>query len=274
MPAHLPPPSSNAPGRCAPGLRCLSQNVCGLNAPTRIHQFVGFWAKLNAHVILVQETLLGSQKAITRAELHLLQATQQLGIPPDLCFWDCREDGGNHAGVGILVRSDLVHSGRLVIHRPDQAPSTTHQHDGRLLSLSISWGGHKFCLASVYFPSGDPMRQRLFLTSVLGTFYLAYRSRLALMGDFNFTLDANVDRFRTTDPLSPSPSPHRDVATSSLFASLCPDLPCAFRHLHPTKRSYTHFWGTGASRLDRAHVSSPIYAPVCFAMSACQLPDL
>eukprot|EP00798_Chlamydomonas_sp_ICE-L_P000883 gene883-biopygen4481 len=102
---------------------------------------------------------------------------------------------------------------------------------------------------------GDPQAQRRLISEVLGPLYQANRSSLVLMGDFNFTLDDEMDRFNGA---ASSNTSHPDQLTSSLFATTCPKLPCAFRHRHPTRRSFTHFWSTGASRLDRAHVSEQL----------------
>ena len=143
----------------------------------------------------------------------------------------------------------------MIICSPTPAPSVSCQYNGRLLPLSFSWGGHKLCLASVYLPSGDPQAQRRLISEVLGPLYQANRSSLVLMGDFNFTLDVEMDRFNGA---ASSNTSHPDQLTSSLFATTCPKLPCAFRHRHPTRRSFTHFWSTGASRLDRAHVSEQL----------------
>ena len=255
MSASPPPTSSSAPGSLAPGLRILSHNVRGLQSATQVHALVSLWVHLKAHVICVQETHLGSIDAISKAQHHLNQATQQLGLPPFSYFWDCREDSCNRSGVGILVRSDLIQAGRLVVHNSAPAPVVSRQHNGRLLPLSISWGGHKLCLASVYLPSGDPHAQRRLISEVLGPLYQAYQASLTLMGDFNFSLDVGLDRFSS---VASSNTPHPDRLTSSLFTSTCPKLPCAFRHRHPTRRSFTHFWGTGASRLDRAHISEQL----------------
>eukprot|EP00798_Chlamydomonas_sp_ICE-L_P014110 gene14110-biopygen23198 len=101
----------------------------------------------------------------------------------------------------------------------------------------------------------DPQAQRRLISEVLGPLYQANRSSLVLMGDFNFTLDVEMDRFNGA---ASSNTSHPDQLTSSLIATTCPKLPCAFRHRHPTRRSFTHFWSAGASRLDRAHVSEQL----------------
>eukprot|EP00198_Chlamydomonas_reinhardtii_P013816 XP_001703153.1 MaoC-like dehydratase [Chlamydomonas reinhardtii] len=67
-------------------------------------------------------------------------------------------------------------------------------------------------------------------------------------GDYNFVCNAAIDTLHRGGRLL-------DPGTTSLFASTCASPVDSFRHLHPTRRSFTFINHMGASRIDRIMLS-------------------
>jgi endonuclease/exonuclease/phosphatase family metal-dependent hydrolase len=218
----------------------LTHNVRGLSCSNvgKLHALVRLWSSLNVDFICVQETHLKTHQAIRSTEFQLQAAARELGVSPFRCFWCCRSAPTGLAGVAILVRSNLMESGQLTI--PTSPPSVQFNQEGRLLSLPIVWGGHKLTVACVYFPSGDSLRQKLFITDHISPLYRSTAGRLALLGDFNFVMNPERDRRQPppgppSDPMAAGPSGiaqsgqarpslrgSNDVATAQLFSDQCP----------------------------------------------------
>ena len=57
---------------------------------------------------------------------------------------------------------------------------------------------------------------------------------------------------------APSPSWHHDVSVAAVMREQCPQLVCAFRARHPSKRAFTYISPNGASRIDRIYVSQQL----------------
>ena len=263
MPA--PSDSTHAGGRLAPGLRCASHNVrglrCGAAHPqghlrSKVHNLVRIWAvHLRLHVVCLQETKVRADDTLgkTRVEHALLDAAADLGVPPFKVFWGCSP--ASAGGVAILVRDDLLSSGRLVIVGGEQR-GLRKDPDGRLMHLQCSWAGLRFLLASVYLPSGDPAGQSSFISDRLRPLVASSSLPCLIAGDFNFTPSWLFDRLSTAQPVAV----HRDEAPAAAMLQLATEqrLVDAYRHLHPSRRSYTFHGPRSAARLDRIYISAPL----------------
>lgn len=266
-------------GPRAPGLRIATHNIRGglsrsdTDGYRRLHDLVKTWScELNAHVVCVQETWLVSTADEHNAQRELSLAAHQLDVPAYVAHWSSytqRPHGSRpQAGVGILIRSDLLSSGRLrllspfTVHHLGRAGVVQRDHHGRFAAVRCAWGGHTFAVATCYVPSGASNRylqQRAFLTSTVQPWLTAMPSRTCpvLAGDFNFVHDQSMDRMR------PMRAQHCSVeaVTAKSMAELCQQhaLVDAFRTLHPERRGYTLYTqtstGVAASRLDRIYLS-------------------
>ena len=184
-------------------------------------------------------------------------------------------------GVLIAVRRSLIVSGALTTH----GDLCTRSSDGRLLSLPITWGGHRLLLAGVYLPpAGD---KAAYIEDDLQRFVTLAQNKipttpsqsppsLILAGDLNFAPNPLTDRFRSptaapaaassaaaaaapahlAPPLQPTPSPG-DSAPSAAFSRTFPSLIDIWRHRHPNRREFTYNYnytnGYGMSRIDHIH---------------------
>lgn len=166
----------------------------------------------------------------------------------------------NSAGVAIAIRAALLQEQGGPAKVTDVRPSS----DGRLLSLRLDWGGHQLRLASIYMPN-QPTAQRSFLEASLGQLAAQTGRRAAAVwgGDFNFVEDQKLDR--VTSRRSHAAEQRTAAAWQERLKQLKVPLVDAFRHLHPTRRSYSHFSPSGAARLDRFYVPEQLLPHVAAA---------
>jgi exonuclease III len=246
------------PGARAPGLRILTHNVRGLlkRDGAKVVQFVRQWAcERNAHVVCIQETRVGeAQQALAETLLHL--ATAYYNKPSYTAFWGLRPADGTNtaAGVAILVRTDLIASGELVLGEGD-APRVLAGADGRTLQLQLLWRGHKLNLVNTYLPAGNSKLQRGYITTTLGPIIsdTPVRSLPIVCGDFNFTERPQLDRL-------PQRSSHetreRKVTQTWQEAAATRHLVDPFRAHHPQRAEFSFFQsgGPARSRIDRFYV--------------------
>ncbi|MGQ2958630.1 endonuclease/exonuclease/phosphatase family protein, partial [Agrobacterium sp.] len=227
------------------GLRLATHNVSGLTSISAVFTLVKTWVDEGLDIICLQETWIGRPTAHgsisqQQAGLWLNQATSALHSPPFHTFWANNHSSHSHAGVAILVRSDL--------------PITLSNHSalpcGRLQSLSISWAGHSFLLLNSYWPSTGAVDRATFLTQTLAPLLLPSSLPLCLVGDFNFTPLPNLDRLPSCHTTTLS-----DNATTTLLSSLLPSHSDIYRQHHPTGRSFTFHRGHHhLARLDRIYL--------------------
>lgn len=275
-----------APGRYTPGLRIASHNVQGLAMGPDVHDLsraakicdrVRCWHNLRLDVVAVQEThLRPGGEAETQRQLNL--ASQRLGRSPFQAFWAHAPGHDSHAGVGVLVRSDLVSRGRVQVH---EARVARHE-GGRIIAVPLDWAGHKLTLVSVYVPAAQGgragrARQHAFLP-VFEAFVRTHHStarQLVLLGDWNVTVDQARERFcirrhqgverphlRSQARNQPAGQIMRvegraeDAAERQVADALQQrwdrwGLLDAYRAKHPTGRTFTWFNQDAAALLDR-----------------------
>ena len=150
-----------------------------------------------------------------------------------------------HAGVGILIRSDLLKYARTRLG---------DDNDGRLAAIMLEWNGIKVAVLSLYMPTGldqagtDSKEMELAIDLYARAMrFAANADHVILLGDLNETR-APIDRSNGKSA--------RGRAISSVLTS---DLRDAFRELHPQDPGYTRK-GTNVknrtvfSRLDYALV--------------------
>lgn len=254
---------------------------------------VGDWHKHKYSVICLQETRLDAALQ-AQVEDRLRTAAAVSGCTPFRPFW-FHNPAGRAAGVGILVRADLIDSGELRVGDPhflvwvDAPPASHPLRGGRCMAVRLTWSGHSLHLVNVYAPNkGD--HTAAFLARVSDFIQDLPRGvggGVALVGDFNF-VEHPADRCSSVALGGPvrvgrgglvragerldrgeevpgsahlQPVAALDAAERSAAAAmhaLCQrfGLVDAYRQLHPTPaRCYTHFHPHGASRLDRIYIS-------------------
>lgn len=214
------------------------------------------WAcDLNLHIVCLQETHMRKASQEHRAEWRFDGAADQLACSSYTAVWHRSETGHTHAGVGMLIRSDLLASGAVTVQKYVNQPS--NNCPARCITARVRWSGHKIYLINAYLPSGDQEKIRDFITGtlipVLRACPASYQPMLC--GDFNFTDNPDLDR---TDTAANPRYPER--ATAAMWKPLLEELQLqdAYRALHPQSRCYTFFSTTHVgvhSRLDRLYVS-------------------
>ena len=162
-------------------------------------------------------------------------------------------------GVAIAIRTSALrqHGGPLAMRGVAHGSTALL---GRLLHFRADWGGRRLHVASVYLESGDTARQALAVKKVLGPLAAKQRAdgwECVWGGDWNFChvhcglLPAAASaRLESTTAAG---GPGRPARAWDGMAG--PQLIDIFRAKHPSRRAYTHFHHTGASRLDRMYVS-------------------
>lgn len=243
----MPAARSRQPRPC---LRIGSHNVQSIISPARAKLALELWDHLAWDVVLLQETWLSVHDVakISRFVERKWQA-----------HWCHRP--GRGAGVAILIRKSLLSSSFFVTGPPTRLPG------GRLIALPVSWGGHSFQLASIYFPVGDRPAQRSFISEKLGPNAPRGSGALVWGGDFNFVENAMLDRCRTaaTSPRS------GEASVAAAWQAAFPSLTDVYRAQHPTARSFTYFSASSAARLDRLY-TTPNLLPFMSSCSAATSP--
>ncbi len=226
------------PNQRATVLHLATHNVRGLAA--KVATCCRIWRQLRCDVVVVTETHL---TVFTRAtvERHL----RDKGWTPFLC------DGTSHAGVAVLLRTDLVSEGALTL-RPGQR--VRMPVPGRVLYLPLQWRGWALDLVGVYLPASDYAASALIIEQALAPLLRRRPAgRLLLAGDWNFVHDRALDRRSSTaaglvDELT------RDRVPADAFARHLPGMVDAWRAQHGARQEYTHFHTSHASRIDRVYV--------------------
>ncbi|KAI8521375.1 hypothetical protein Bbelb_011290 [Branchiostoma belcheri] len=151
--------------------------------------------------------------------------------------------GTNSArGVGILLSPKV----RLLSHRSDT--------EGRVVSALLEVDEKKYNLVNLYAP-GTPAERAEFFASIHQ--YMYSNAALIITGDFNCTLDSDMDRH----PVQPS-TPRSRTQDIVELQSLCEDLGLVdvWRRDNPGKRDFTWRSKSNAimSRLDRFYIADPL----------------
>ena len=101
-------------------------------------------------------------------------------------------------GVAIAIRKELLRpEGLMQLHR------LVRSSDGRMIRCRLDWAGHRFCLVNVYAPNST-IEQKNFILALHGQLADS-PDPLVIGGDFNFVLDANLDRSPRPDNSRRSP---------------------------------------------------------------------
>lgn len=258
-----------AGGRLAPGCRFVSHNIRGFlgqqeveglpppSVPLSFHKIFSlyrtWWSQLRADVVLVQETKTWDGNALARSgvEDRLAAAAAAFGGPGYQVFWACNA-AGSFGGVATLIRKDWLANGLFSI--VGGTGGVTREEDGRLLYFRCRWAGHSFLLVNPYLPSGDPVQQQLFIERRLHPLLARVGGDCVIGGDFNFTMDWRLER----RPLPPGLTSHRDDRPANAMRQLSSThhLRDAFRHRHPSARSFSFSNHCAASLLDRFFLSA------------------
>lgn len=206
-------------------------------------ELAAVWVGQRLDLVAVQETHVTWGQA-ARLQRQLTAACRAVA-PDHPGYWVCwayntAAGGARSAGAAVLIRQDMYSSGQVEVRGQPLA-----QSQGRLLALSVRWGGHAFRLANVHLPN-DSSAQQQFMDSHLRPAVGAVGDCL-LGGDFNFVDSTSQDRLSTA---AAQLGPEQPVAARHLHQRL-PGLVDVFRQRHPQRVSYTHHQGASAARLDR-----------------------
>lgn len=229
-------------------LRMATHNVKGLLVKNAqgdhcVTQLVQQWAvDLKLHVVCLQETHITSVGQQQVVQQLINTATQEFGCPTYKAFWGATDKTDSHAGVGILIRADLMGSDAptITLH-PVTADGPLVQATNRSIRIRFKWAGHDFALHNVYLPSGASshyQQQRDFISNTIKPWLqqLPASVQPVLCGDFNFVENQPLDRRPFTAPRG------SERATAAYWAeqmSEAGQVVDAFRALHPHKTAFS-----------------------------------
>lgn len=210
----------NRNGGKACTLQIATHNVNGARSRSgscRLQGMVKLWCQLGLAVVCLQETRL-TNASCGEYENVINDTARHLIHPGWKAFWS--HYTGSSAGVGILVRRDMLGSGSIKVRK-----NTAGKADaevilrGRVMSLALDWGGHRLNVGCIYMPSGCATAQRQVISHHLGPW--AGRPRLHVWGgDFNFVQNVELDRCQTQ--LVGIPGLEDEIAPPPLAASAEP----------------------------------------------------
>ncbi len=247
-------------------LRLATHNVRGLAC--HLQQLAQLWVHMRLDVVCVQETHCAFF-ASTKLAKGLNAACKAVspahrGFTPVWCF-NTTGNATASAGVVVLVRTELVATGAVTwVTPPDQA---TRQPQGRLVGVTLQWGGHTFRLVSVHLPNAAA-EQRAFISNHLVPAAHG-RAPVLLGGDFNFVEDPLLDKVSVAGAYS-QPGPGSPQA---VFREKFPGLSDVFRALHPQRRMHTHHGPQSAARLDRWYAAEALRRHVVQCMPGDSTPS-
>jgi hypothetical protein len=139
-----PPPATSS-------LRIATHNITGLTSLATVVALLRAWHAAALHVISVQETWVGRHNgpdSVAHADLWLLQAAEQLHIPPYMAYWAPNTlDPSQCNGVATFLQD---HHAVTVLHHTPHA-------SGRLQSLHLSWAGHTLSLLNTHYLAAAPL---------------------------------------------------------------------------------------------------------------------
>ena len=232
-------------GRHAPGLRVATHNIRGgLREATKLHLLAAEWRSLRLDVIFLQEVKVAASDVTTQASIRSLLSPLHFGI-----LFGLGEKASGGVAVVVTTRTNL---------HPLTAKLCSADADGRLMSCTLDWGGHRLLGISTYLPAGASAPDAAkFVRDRLAPLSSASCLPVVMGGDFNFTMDWRIDR--STLPGRTSHGDTQPAAAMTAVQQGSHPLIDAYRHLHPSpRRCFTYHGTQAASRLDRMHLSASL----------------
>ena len=217
--------------------------VCDGKGIHRVTKLMQQWAAdLKLHVVCLQETHITSIRQQQQAQQLINTAAQALGCPTYKAFWGATDKTDAYAGVGVLIRSDLMESDTPTISLHPVTPGgPVVQATNRSIHIRFQWAGHDIALHNVYLPSGasdNYRKQREFIANTIRPWLqqLPASQQPILCGDFNFVENQLLDR----RPFTVRQGSER--ATAAFWAGQMAEagqVVDAFRALHPQKTAFS-----------------------------------
>lgn len=231
-------------------LRIATHNVCGMLQQRKVQLLVRMWMDLDLDIICVQET--HAHVTECQAVQGMVDVASQAvdvhhGGFQVVWACNCQQGAGRSAGMAVIIRRSAIPELELRVAAMRAVPHPT----GRMLSIPLHWGGHSLYIVAVHLPCSE-VEQQIFIQAVLQP-AVHGRQDCVVVGDWNFVPSPALDKISS----APGGGMHH-AATAHCLAMQCPDLVDVFRHLHPTRRVYTHHSPTSAARLDRVHASGAL----------------
>ena len=171
---------------------------------------------------------------------------------------------GVDGGVALLFRSSIF----------PECPRCRWESPGRALRVIFPLGGLIIDLTNVYFPSGNPQRQREFIDTLKQQFEndpqgTSPSAVHIIGGDFNFVHNPSLDR---------NNNPATTDAIGNYFNATFTNLVDIFRKRNPTVQQFSFFRGLSngdrpsLSRLDRFYVHCEFIESVSSFFASSNLP--
>lgn len=212
-------------------LKFLTWNVRGLRDNIKRAAALTFIKKQRADVVTLVET-------------HI-EGRLQMTLRRPWVGWAFHSTHTSHSrGISVLI-AKTVHFELCELHTDPQ---------GRFIFISAKLHGEPFLILAVYVP--PPFSTSILLEGI--SFIAKYPTAQTIwMGDFNSTLNEELDRLRPTPPAT---NPPRDTKLARLFSPF--HLMDTWRHKHPHTRKYSCFSATHntMSRIDFIFISQNLLA--------------
>lgn len=241
-------------------LKVATHNVNGLAA--KVQSLTTLWRHLRFDIVVAVDTHVDffARPSVQRA----------LQVAGWTSFWcsslPSASGGRTSAGIAILLRSILVLSGVLAVAGDISTPSSGPAQ-GRLLMLPLTWAGQRLDVIGVYLHPSSHFSNTAIISGPLADMKQHAHSNLLVLGDFNFVLDATLDR-RRVSALSVQQT-HDTAPAISWAHQFGTGLHDAWRMLHPHRRAFTYVRPDIASRIDRIYIVSALLPQVV----ACTIAD-
>ena len=210
---------------------CLASiNVNGLQDSKKAAAIFLKLRKTHFDIIFLQET-----HFTKNWKSEIIPKPQWKGISYHSCF------SSTSAGVSIFFKNSL----KPEVHNVDIAD------DGRHIILDITINKKRILLLNIYAPCGAYMKERRSFFSKINDKIKQYPNCdfIILAGDFNCTIDNDLDRSRPTTHIDGSTRSLKDIISQN-------DLEDIWRTFHPRQKQFTHTSTIGTlTRLDRIYTS-------------------
>ncbi|KAL4514492.1 hypothetical protein Ndes2526A_g03960 [Nannochloris sp. 'desiccata'] len=219
-----------------------------------------FWAAQHLDIIFIQEHKV--------ADFFMISSLCGGPLRPWKAYFNHHKPtSSGNPSCAIFIRRRLISSNLIKI----QENSLSKSSNGRLISLNITWGGHRLQLACMHLPN-TPAEQRDFIDTLLvplaNTTNGNSLHRKIWGGDFNFVHNPSLDRIQRVTENGVTTLQRPMITTtpigtlwSTRFSNLC-DL---YRQKHPTSRDMSRFDPVstsaghgGSARLDRFYISDSL----------------
>uniref|UniRef100_A0A803TMV4 Reverse transcriptase domain-containing protein n=1 Tax=Anolis carolinensis TaxID=28377 RepID=A0A803TMV4_ANOCA len=190
-------------------LKCFSNNVNGLNSPSKRNRLFNRLKKEKYNIIAIQET------HIDRKHTKLLNKGYL----------------GQH-----FIAADSVKKRGVALYVDDKFPAkeTFKDNEGRVIAVTIDCEQEKILICNIYAPNGPKTK---FTKSLRDNISNTEFNHMILLGDFNGVLDIELDRTNKSKRVKETTSlPQNLLALKEEY-----DLIDPWRELNPKKKDYTHF---------------------------------